>query len=156
MKDDVTKPRNCPFCGSAPYIKHFNPHDDEPSTAIGCDALGCPAKPSMNKGSYEDTLAAWNGPRPAEDGLAREPDAYLYEFPSLDPVVTFHRRQDFLGDNKAIESKLFRSPPLEPFERLVEELRQEAQKFEDADNTIQTQIADRIEWILKSARGTKT
>lgn len=58
--DKPSTPMPCPFCGSQPTVKLYNPHDDEPSCQILCENLGCQVRPHLNAGSQEETYAAWN------------------------------------------------------------------------------------------------
>jgi len=142
-----------------------------------------PCKPDVFEKTYREergypynlpengnAIASESG-RPAEDGLAREPVSYRYKLqqetywqhgeglPS-DDFVDFCRRS-----TRSLEL-LYRSPPLEPFERLVSELEKleaefthtgrSATSYEEGFHDGQNQCADRIAELLKSARGTKT
>lgn len=126
--------------------------------------------------------------RPAEDGLAREAVAPAKEYEAghdaaeqsalrflkahLATLTHTEAVADclhcslnylisrFIDKHRALHALLDRSPPLEPFERLVAEDREMASQMNaDCEKVAREHVlmcADRLERVLKSARGTKT
>lgn len=68
-KDEIMRPRPCPFCGEAPLVQPGNPdRDGDAWGLVSCINRDCPAQPRVLDGEIDTAIRRWNGPPQDQKG----------------------------------------------------------------------------------------